>query len=270
VAAVECVSASGERLTLEADRFVVAANGIESPGLLLRSGMDHGDTGRNLLDHTHAYVIVRTGTPVGPGHGATWSTGASYAYYSGAFRSKRAGILVYPWNGGGPLPNDTTINALVEGRRGRALRETILHDWERTFKLVASPDELPSPDSRVTLSPRKDGFGLPLNRVHTAEPSDYQERAVRHLADDLPRRLAPLGVRNVDMTYPAGAGAHLLGTLRMGTDPDAVVDADGRHARFENLFVSGGAVFPSMSPAHPTLTIAALAIRLGEHLAASR
>jgi choline dehydrogenase-like flavoprotein len=268
VAAVECVRANGERVTLEAERFVVAANAIESAGLLLRSGMDHGDTGRNLLDHTHAYVIVHTTSNVGPGRGATWSTGASYTYYGGDFRSERAGILIYPWNGGAPVPNDTLIRALVEGRRGPAVREAMMRDWEGMFKLVASPDELPSPDSRVTLSSRKDAFGMPLNLVHAIEPSDYQQRAIRHLADDLPRRLAPLGVRKVDMTWPAGVGAHLLGTLRMGADADAVVDADGRHARFENLFVSGGAVFPSMSPAHPTLTIAALAIRLGEQLAA--
>jgi choline dehydrogenase-like flavoprotein len=53
----------------------------------------------------------------------------------------------------------------------------------------------------------------------------------------------------------------------MGTDGNAVVDRDGRHRRYDNLFVSGGAVFPSMSPAHPTLTIAALALRLGASLA---
>ena len=267
VAAIECVRADGERLTLEADRFVVAANAIESAGLLLRSGMDHGDTGRNLLDHTYAYLFVHTSTRVGAGRGATPSTGASYTYYCGEFRSERAGILLYPWNGGAPLPTDTAVRALVEGRRGPALREAILRDWEGMFKLVASPDELPSPDSRVTLSSRKDSFGMPLNLVHAIEPSDYQRRAIRHVVDDLPRRLAPLGVRKVDTAYPAGVGAHLLGTLRMGTDAGAVVDADGRHARFENLFVSGGAVFPSMSPAHPTLTIAALAIRLGEQLA---
>jgi choline dehydrogenase-like flavoprotein len=156
--------------------------------------------------------------------------------------------------------------ALVEGRRGSQVRDEVVDEWERTIRLVASPDELPSPANRVTLSPRTDRFGLPLNRVHLAEPSEYQERALRRLLDDLPRRLAPLGVRDVETTYPI-AGAHLLGTLRMGTDDGAVVDPDCRHRRFDNLFVSGGAVFPAMSPAHPTLTIAALAIRLGESLA---
>jgi choline dehydrogenase-like flavoprotein len=165
-----------------------------------------------------------------------------------------------------PLPAETLVQGLIDGRRGRDLQRAVVGDWERTLKLVVSPDELPSPESRVTLSPRRDGFGLPLNRVHLTDPSDYQQRAIRNLLDDLPRRLAPLGVRDVRADYPLG-GSHLLGTLRMGTNGDAVVDRDARHHCYENLFVSGGAVFPSMSPAHPTLTIAALAIRLGASLA---
>ncbi|MFL5884181.1 MAG: GMC oxidoreductase [Thermoleophilaceae bacterium] len=267
VAAVECVRAGDESLVIDADRVVVAANGIESAGLLMRSGIDHGDTGRNLLDHAFAYVSIVTETLVSPGRGASWATGASYTWYEGAFRSERAALLVYPRNTGAPLPVETIVRGLVDGRRGRALRDEVVDEWERTLRLVVAPDELPSAANRVTLSPRRDSFGLPLNRIHVSEPSDYQQRAIRHVLDDLPRRLAPLGVREVQPTYPIGAGSHLLGTLRMGTDDGAVVDSGSRHRRYENLFVAGGAVFPSMSPAHPTLTIAALAIRLGESLA---
>jgi choline dehydrogenase-like flavoprotein len=56
----------------------------------------------------------------------------------------------------------------------------------------------------------------------------------------------------------------------MGEGSDGVVDSDLRHRSRENLYVSGGAVFPTASPTHPTLTIAALAIRLGRTLAAER
>jgi choline dehydrogenase-like flavoprotein len=48
-----------------------------------------------------------------------------------------------------------------------------------------------------------------------------------------------------------------------------VVDPQLRHRRLDNLFVCGGAVFPTYGATHPTLTIAALAIRLGRMLAAS-
>src|SRR5205085_424353 len=155
-------------------------------------------------------------TPVLPGRAATWCTGASYAWYDGAFRAERAGLLLYPRTIGAPLPIDTMVRGLVDGRRGRVLRDEVVDEWERTLRLVIAPDELPSPANRVTLSPRTDRFGLPLNRVHLIEPSDYQRRAMRHLLDDLPHRLAPLGVQDIQVAYPI-AGAHLLGTLRMGT-----------------------------------------------------
>jgi choline dehydrogenase-like flavoprotein len=45
-----------------------------------------------------------------------------------------------------------------------------------------------------------------------------------------------------------------------------VVDEDGRVHGTSNLFVTGSSVFPSGGYANPTLTIVALAARLGHHL----
>ena len=53
----------------------------------------------------------------------------------------------------------------------------------------------------------------------------------------------------------------------MGDDPaEAVVNADLRIHGMENVYISGSAVFPAGGCANPTLTIAALAHRLGAHL----
>jgi choline dehydrogenase-like flavoprotein len=47
-----------------------------------------------------------------------------------------------------------------------------------------------------------------------------------------------------------------------------VVDADCRHHQTENLFIAGSSVFPSsVGYANPTLTLVAVALRLGDHLA---
>ena len=61
--------------------------------------------------------------------------------------------------------------------------------------------------------------------------------------------------------------------IRMGTtriDRDArfgVVDAECRVHGLENLFIAGSSVFPNgHGYANPTLTVLALAIRLGDHL----
>jgi choline dehydrogenase-like flavoprotein len=65
--------------------------------------------------------------------------------------------------------------------------------------------------------------------------------------------------------YPA---THNLGTARMSERPeDGVVDRFGRAHDVPNLFVSDGSVMTTGAAANPTLTIVALAIRQGEHIA---
>ena len=53
-----------------------------------------------------------------------------------------------------------------------------------------------------------------------------------------------------------------------GADPrTSVVDSDCRVHSVRNLFVAGSAVFPTSGQANPTLTLIALSLRLGTHLA---
>jgi choline dehydrogenase-like flavoprotein len=73
-----------------------------------------------------------------------------------------------------------------------------------------------------------------------------------------------------------GAVAHEVGTLRMQRTKGAYVDAHGpqpgvldeqlRFLGHERLFACDLSVFPTSPAANPTLTLAALAIRLGKHL----
>jgi choline dehydrogenase-like flavoprotein len=57
----------------------------------------------------------------------------------------------------------------------------------------------------------------------------------------------------------------------MSADPrDGVVDADCRVHGVSNLFIASGGVFPTEGHANPTLTIVALAARLGAHVKAAR
>jgi choline dehydrogenase-like flavoprotein len=66
-------------------------------------------------------------------------------------------------------------------------------------------------------------------------------------------------------------GKHHMGTTRMHLAPEqGVVDENGRVHGTSNLFVTGSSVFPSGGYANPTLTIVALAVRLGDHLAGRR
>jgi choline dehydrogenase-like flavoprotein len=63
--------------------------------------------------------------------------------------------------------------------------------------------------------------------------------------------------------------AHLMGGCRMGTSPsDSVTDADGRAWDIPNLWICDGSLFPTAGGVNPSLTIYALACRMGDRIPA--
>jgi hypothetical protein len=103
-------------------------------------------------------------------------------------------------------------------------------------------------------------------------PGTLELRAcgVRELLDQALRR-AGMGRLEPDLgsaegEWPASlSGAcHHIGTTRMHSDPrQGVTDGDGRVHGIANLYITGSSVFPTAGHANPTLTIVALALRLG-------
>ena len=84
--------------------------------------------------------------------------------------------------------------------------------------------------------------------------------------------LGQAGAKDVvqDPLTSTSFGAHHLGTTRMSDDPDkGVVDRDCKVHGSTNLFVAGGSVFPTGGAVQPSLTIAAIALRLADHLYAT-
>lgn len=141
-----------------------------------------------------------------------------------------------------------------------------------TFCLDYNAEQIPDPDSRVTLADECDGFGLPRLRVEwRATPADLDGVVTAHrvLAAALARSGA--GTLSVDeeairRDY-AAIGGHHIGTARMAADPGrGVVDRHGRVFGVDNLWLAGSAVFPTSSHANPTFTIVALAARLAARL----
>jgi choline dehydrogenase-like flavoprotein len=66
----------------------------------------------------------------------------------------------------------------------------------------------------------------------------------------------------------ANVSVHLLGTCRMGNDPQSsVVDRYHRAHDVPNLFICDGSSFVTSGRGQPTMTIQALAFRAAEHIA---
>jgi len=265
IAEVECVDEGGAATRIAARTVVLAAGGFENPAILLRSGLDGPDVGRWLFDHGHRLVHVELDRPAGSAHGATHITGGSWSYADGAGRAHEGSLLALVLNQG-ILGSRPVRDAILAGRLGAAGRAELRRRVERTLVLDVVGEDLPQSGRRIELSRARDRLGLPRTRVVYAGDSPYLERARERLVAELERRFAGLGGRVVAVER-AGEGSHQLGTCFMG-DAAGVVDRDLRHHRLENLFVAGGSAFPSYSAHHPTLTICALALRLGAQLAA--
>ena len=67
---------------------------------------------------------------------------------------------------------------------------------------------------------------------------------------------------------PLAGVAHQNGTIRFGHDPQtSALDVTCRAHDVDNLYVVDGSFFPSSAAVNPALTIAANALRVGDHLA---
>ena len=78
--------------------------------------------------------------------------------------------------------------------------------------------------------------------------------------------LLAAGARNLHVIRPVVYGGwHLLGTARMGDDPErSVVNSWGRSHDVKNLFVVDGSIFVTSGGVNPTCTIQALALYIAD------
>jgi choline dehydrogenase-like flavoprotein len=137
---------------------------------------------------------------------------------------------------------------------------------DRAVVLVMQAEDAPQPTNRVDLDPAvRDLDGLPVARV-TYKNHAFELDASAFYAPKLIEILGASGARWAAIAPSDGipASAHIMGTLRFGTDPaTSVCDANGRFHDLGNLYAADGALFPTSSGFNPTLTICALATRVG-------
>ena len=136
-----------------------------------------------------------------------------------------------------------------------------LADWvaRRSVDLYAMSEDLPNPESRVTLVNGQ--VRLDWKRSNW----EAHLALVRKLKGVLRKAGYPIVLsRPFDRRTPS----HQCGTARMGNDPKtAVVDSNCRSFDHPNLYIVDASVLPTSAAVNPALTIAALALRSARHLA---
>jgi choline dehydrogenase-like flavoprotein len=135
-------------------------------------------------------------------------------------------------------------------------------------------EQAPNPESRVTLTARRDALGQQRIALDW-QLSEIERRTYRRAQERVSLEFGRLGIGRVkakplpERGWPEDmvGSRHHMGTTRMSDDPKSgVVDATCRVHGIGNLYVAGSSVFPTSGYANPTLTIVALALRLGDEL----
>jgi choline dehydrogenase-like flavoprotein len=144
------------------------------------------------------------------------------------------------------------------------------------FEVLHQTEQTPHPDNRVMLGAEYDKLGRRKVKMQTCwRDADIQgiKRAQAVFAEEIAR--AGLGRFEValDGELPlldTAGTSHHMGTTRMHIDPkQGVVDENCRVHGVSNLFIASSSVFPTGGYANPTLTIAALALRLADRVKAT-
>lgn len=276
--AVEVVDQeSGRAKTIEAEKFVLCGGGIQSPKLLLQStnrwwskgiGNEFGHVGLYLMNHS--FSSRRGEFSPNPKHFVNEmypvDTAKSRYFDSEHFQSEGKFLLSSSprsRSGGHYAIQRKMFDGFSVPQINEQLDKSV--DWVIGGLFEAFPDS----NNFIRLGKTTDSLGDPSLEVSYS----HSEQAVCHhnemtkLYDSI---LKAMGCEVSEAKFrpeDIGLAAHHMGTCRMSRLPeDGVVDENLKVHGVDNFFVCGSAVFPTGGAVNPTLTIVALAHRLGRYL----
>lgn len=270
------VTRNGQAFSLRAKRYVLAAGALGSPRLLLASANadwpeglanDSGQVGRNLMFHVNEMFAL---WPKQGFEGASKAIALRDFYFH---KEQRFGVvqalgldasygeIVHYLNmmfdrsflsGLKPLRNLTRIPAAIAAR---------LFGNAKVF--VGILEDLPYGENRVVLeadNPDRISIEYRFNKELLARHRDFRRAIKRGFRG---QRLAFLG-QQPELNF-----GHPSGSLRFGDDPaNSVLDANCRAHGLANLYVADASFMPTSMGINPSLTIAANALRVADHIIA--
>ena len=280
VSEVAYLDAGGGQHAQKAKAVIVAANGGETPRLLLMSESSRfpqglanssGLVGKYLMPNSHSLSQAIFEEPLNEYKSVQvtrivhdfYEHDPKRGFYGGGGIDARAFIQATPI-----LFSETGLPP-GSPRWGKAHKDMLRHTFTRRMAVLTSSTSLALESNNVTLDPDlKDATGRPAMRI-TYRDSENDMALMRFMQDRAVEILEAAEARTVwrDPVVSETVFAHLLGTCRMGADPAAsVVDPYHRSHEVPNLFICDGSSLVTSGRGQPTMTIQALAFRAAEHI----
>jgi choline dehydrogenase-like flavoprotein len=263
---------SETQLTIDAPTVVVACGSVESPALLLRSGIGGPAVGKNLRVHPAYVVLGLYDEPIEGWRGQIQSlVSDKHADYEDGYGFLFEGTTVAPGLFSATLPWE-------DGARHKEVMQTL--KWQAPFISVARDhgagevviDELGRPvvrwglwddvDRRLAVEAHKE-----LARLHKAAGAEQiftsHARETRwRQGDDFDAYLGALDQASYEANDVACFTAHQMGSCRMGSDPStSVADGHGQLHDVQGVWIGDASAFPSAPGVNPMISIMSLAHR---------
>jgi choline dehydrogenase-like flavoprotein len=277
---VEYVGPDGSAGTETARHVVLAAGAVETPRLLLLSGIEHPLIGRNLMFHFQTIVMGGMPQRMHPHRGRSVTHVHDDHLVPDELSRRAARDAALPWFRGGMVEHCGPGGPILEAKlypwgaeHSRSMNESPLRD--RMWGFTMQGEDLAQPTNRVDLDPHvRDVRGFPVARI-TYASHRFERAASEHYSARVAAILTEMGAGwtvtttspDASSSYggfisPAPNSKHVMGTTRMGADPTtSVVDPYGRLHDVPNVIVADSSVFVTSSGYGPTLTLVALAMR---------
>jgi len=272
--------ADGNERSQKARAVIVSANGAETPRLLLNSANEShpdglanssGFVGRNLMWNSHSNAFATFEHQLNDFKGVQvtrmvheyYETDPDRGFYGGGGIDARPAIAAYPmaFAASGTMPGAPTW--------GAEYKANLEHDFTRSLGIFNGATSLAQDSNNISIAPTsKDAWGRPAIRVTYKDHAD--DVAIAQFLQD--RSMEILDAAGAEQAWREAvghqnSGVHLLGTCRMGDDPESsVVDKNHRTHEIPNLFLCDGSSFVTSGRGQPTMTIMALAFRAAEHI----
>lgn len=247
---------------------VVSCNGIGTPRLLLNSksklfpnglANSSGMVGRNFMLHAMASLAgvfdERMDSEMGPPIVAQ----SQQFYETDLSRGFVRGYSLTIMRPQGPL------SAAKRAPWGAEHHRVMRQQYSHTINVNMMGEDLPELHNSVELDRAvKDSFGIPAARI-AYTVSENSLKKVEH-----GRRMGRLlleaagALEILESNFQVNV-THLMGTARMGNDPNnSVTNAWNQAHDVQNLFIVDGSSFPTSASVNPTNTIGALALRAAD------
>lgn len=261
-----------------AEVVILAANAVGTARLLLNSASSRfpnglanssGLVGRNLMVHPWPQVYGYIDEQVDGDRAPMTVMWSKEFYETDRSRGFVRGYTLQFARGTGPV--NEAVTSMAAGRLpwGKDHHRAYRTLFYKSLRVGVACEDLPEAHNRVTLDPElKDSHGIPAPRIDYTVGENTQRMMEHGIARSV-EILEAAGATQIHLPPPGvlNSPGHLLGTARMGTDPErSVVNEWGRAHDVKNLFIVDGSIWVTSGGVNPTSTIQALALYIADQI----